>query len=128
MPMRPTREMSRRSATHLDRHHRADTYHTEQWHWHLMMPWEMGQEPDEEDSCPSGFALPTIWSPSEEMAAPCGRSSDWHPESAWPRHRHRLETVILAAVGMVSRVDHPPGFLSTYAGVSLVALVGVSLR
>ena len=114
-------------ASHLDRHHRADPHDTEQWHWHLMMPWELGPEQNGEDSGSSNLAPSRIWAPRDELTAQLGHTFEWYPECAISRFVARLATVI-HAVDSDAHLDRPPGFLSTYDGVSLVALVCVSLR
>jgi len=110
---------------HVRRHHEKGDTNLGRWHWHCVLPWELGQEEKE----PEDRARPPILcAGSAELVATIDLQLATVDVAVLPQLVLPLTARLNSRVGVLTTASCNVGFLHSFGNVPLCALIGVSLR
>jgi len=112
-------------SAHVRRHHGVGDADLGHWHWHCVLPWELGQEgkkPEDRDR------LPILCAGSAESIAAIDLRSDIVDVAGLPQLVLPFAMHWRSPVGVHSPPGRNVGFMHSFMHVPLCALIGVSLR
>jgi len=110
---------------HVRRHHKESDANLGHWHWHCVLPWELGQEekePEDRDR------LPILCAGSIESFAVIDLRLVTVDVAVLPQLVLPLADSSISHVVVLTRASRNVGFMHSFLNVPLCALIGVSLR
>jgi hypothetical protein len=116
-----------RLASHIDLKHHAGNEEIDHLHWHLLMPWEIAGEGDEDER--SHHSPLGLWG-AEGSSLPHSETAVDAPTvpRLWTVYTFDDRSCPRYPSPQARLIGTPASFLQTYAGVPLCTLVCVSLR
>ncbi len=110
---------------HVQRHHVEGDADLGQWHWHCVLPWELGQEEKEPED---RKGLPILCAGSAESVAAIDLRSETVDVAILPQLVLPFPVHLSSPVGVLAPASRNVGFMHSFMNVPLCALIGVSLR
>ncbi|BBO33422.1 hypothetical protein PLANPX_3034 [Lacipirellula parvula] len=110
---------------HVQRHHGEGDADLGHWHWHCVLPWELGQEEkDPEDRHP----FPILCAGSTESVAVLDVQSEKVDIAVLPQLVLPFAVHSGSPLSLLAPASRNIGFMHSFMNVPLCALIGVSLR